>query len=80
MSTYERVTYKPEGATRKRSVFLRDVTEGPRLISGVEVDRHGEQAGTLTVSKRLHVIDKTLISARVPHRLNLHYAELEPVA
>jgi hypothetical protein len=32
------------------------------------------------VSKRIHVIDKTLVTRRVPHRLNLHYGELEPVA
>lgn len=78
-TTYERVTYKPDGE-RSRSIFLRDVTEGPLLLSGIEVGRDGSQSGTLAVSKRLHMIDKGLVSARVPYRLNLHYGELEPVA
>lgn len=77
---YERITYKPEGAKRARSVILEGVSESDALLSGTEVDRHGEYVGTLEVSRRLHVIDKTLVKRRVPLRLSLKYGEMEEVA
>lgn len=77
--TYERVTFKPEDA-RARSVFLTGVTESELFVMGYEVNRAGEHVGDLTVSRRLHVIDKGLVRARIPHRLSLHYGELEVVS
>lgn len=78
MTTYERVTYRPEGACRARTVILRDTTEGDRLLSGVEVDRHGGKAGTLEVSERRHVIDLALVERRTPLTLDRHYGVLRP--
>ena len=73
---YERITYRPEGAKRSRTVILRGVSETPygphTLISGAEVDRHGSDR------RRLHVIDAALVRKRTALEMDLHYAELVP--
>lgn len=74
------VRIKGGRALYENSVFLRDVTEGPLVLSGTEVGRDGGQSGTLKVSKRTHVIDKALVSKRVPCYLDLHYGLLVEVA
>lgn len=81
MNTFERITFKPEGATRSRTIYLRNPIEinviGSLAVTGVEVDRGGSQAGNLKVTERRHVISTLLISDRTPVVLNVKYGELE---
>jgi hypothetical protein len=77
--TYERVTYRPIGAKRARSVLLRDVEVSGELLRGIEVDRHGGNAGDERVCERRHLIGLDLVTRRVPYALDRHYGALRPV-
>lgn len=82
--TYERVTYRPEGAKRSSTILLGGVTtiplhaDGGRALAGVEVGPDGEtiwrDGGT---TERRHIIALELIRRRVVLRLNKHYGLLE---
>lgn len=76
MITYERVTYRPEGASRSRTIYLENPADGKLLgapvLSGWEVDREGSPKDTL------HVICTELIRKRTPMLMNKRYCELEP--
>lgn len=77
MITYERVTYRPEGATRSRRVFLRNPREvtmaGGVVLTGTEVDNQGDIGET---TERIHIIAKELIIERKPATMDLKYAML----
>lgn len=83
MTTYERITYKPEGAQRARSVILRNPVRSDKLpggtTSGVEVKADGEEVYGPKFDERVHIISDPLILKRVPLKMNLHYGRLERV-
>jgi hypothetical protein len=82
VATFERVTYRPEGAKRSRSVILRDPSgvmfAGSSATTGVEVGLDGSELAPAGVDERRHIIADALISKREPMTMNLHYARLEP--
>ncbi len=76
MSTYERVTYHPEGG-RRRTVLLGDVAEVGILLTGREVTEDGGYkwiAGGTT--NRIHFICLELVDRRVPLRMDNTYGLL----
>jgi hypothetical protein len=83
---YERITFRPEGATRSKTIFLREPKDrkvsGHPVVMGLQVDRFGNNSGDRDprVSECRHIISAALISARDPYRLSLHYGELQSVA
>ena len=72
---YERVTYRPEGASRSRTVFLQDTVESDflsaKVLRGQEVYKDG------ALADRMHIIEMDLIRKRTSMRMNLHCGELE---
>jgi hypothetical protein len=81
MITYERVTYKPEGAERSTTIILRDPVESSALggtLSGIEVNREAQEVAPRGVDERRHIISLELISKRTPLKQNLTYGLLEP--
>lgn len=83
---YERVTYRPEGADRSRSVLLENPEEGRLwdvpVLSGLEVGKDGEtrwfDGGT---TARRHLIQLELIVKRTPLVVDNELALLvEPAA
>jgi hypothetical protein len=91
MPTYERVTYRPEGGGRGRSVMLQDVREatvgGAAIVTGTLVDRDGDlvapsraalAAGGAVDGSVLHVIEESLVVRREPFEMDLFYATLVP--
>jgi hypothetical protein len=87
VSAYERVTYRPEGARRARSVLLENVNAGRLVLTGRQVDRDGSPSEPSQAYLRehgavsgevLHVIDLTLVTKREPMTMDLHYGWLVP--
>jgi hypothetical protein len=76
--SYERITYRPVGATRSRTVILRDVRELDAVpaVTGIEVNRHGETVAPRGVDERRHIIAVELISRRRELHWDLHYGVL----
>jgi hypothetical protein len=74
-STYERVTFRPEGG-RARTVYLRHPAVTGNLLVGVEVDREGDGVSGRKFDERRHVISVELVVARVPMRMDNFYGEL----
>lgn len=77
---FERVTYQTEGQTQ-RTVRIEVVKDEPKFIYGYEVDREGGRVQPEAAYLRqhgagdgnvLHVIEKTLITARHPLIQNRH--------
>lgn len=75
MEHYEHVTFTAEGKTRR--VKLRITRESDLFLSGYEVDADAEEITGKDFERRLHLLDKTLITKRVPLRVNLKYGTLE---
>lgn len=74
-STYERVTYRPEGG-RARTIYLhRPVVSGPFLI-GMEVNREGDDISGKGFDERKHIIETALVVRRVPMVMDNNYGEL----
>ena len=80
MTTYEKVTYRPEGQ-RARTVILRDPTviyaclSDTDVLCGTEVDKEANAvlaAGKDTI-ERHHIIDVALVIKRVPVVFDGHY-------
>lgn len=72
MSTYERVRVVPDGAStgpsrsRPFTVILRDpVVSGP-FLTGIEVDREGDEVAPKGVDERRHIIMVDLVTKRTP--------------
>ena len=55
----------------KATRLLAPQSESSRFLVGEEVDREGARTG------RIHVIDVTTVTRRIPMQWNLHYGRLE---
>lgn len=77
MSVYERVTYRPEGE-RARTIYLHRPTVSGLLLTGVEVNREGDEISGKDFDERRHVIELSLVVRRVPMRMDNTYGELVP--
>jgi hypothetical protein len=81
--TWERVTYRPEGATRSKTIILRDpkvlgkVGGDFTILTGLEVNKEDEEVAPPGVDRREHIISFVLVRRRTPLRMNLKYGELE---
>lgn len=75
MTSYERI--RVDGKT----LILRDPKEitflGVPALSGIEVDREGDEVAPRGVDMNQHVIQLALITRRTPLVMNLHYGTLE---
>lgn len=78
----ERVTYRPEGSKRARSIYLSDPRTsemcGHPVLIGEEVDRDGLPVlplGKDGKSTRMHIIQEELIVRRVPVVMDNTYGE-----
>lgn len=61
-----------------RAPFIIRVTnESERTISGIEVDREGEEIVPVGYHNRLHVIERAAIRKMTELRMNHHYGMLE---
>ena len=72
---YERVTYRLEGATTSKTMYLRNTSESTLMnapvLLGSQVNKEGEP---LDVN---HVMELALIRKRTAMRMNNFYGELE---
>lgn len=76
MIRYERVKFT-DGETN-RTVYLRVTSESARFLTGVELDKQGEEIEPPGHSQRIRMIAKGAIVWRRQYHMNLHYGELEP--
>lgn len=65
--------------SNKRPVILclRAVTE--RFVSGIEVNKEGDEVVPKNADEKYHIIDKEAIKKMTPMKMNNTYAELEEV-
>jgi hypothetical protein len=80
---YERVTYKPVGAKRATSIFLREPSEkiilGESHLVGSRATSDGSVWETKGCDERIYVIALDQILTRVPMRVSKRYGLLENV-
>jgi hypothetical protein len=76
MSTFQRITYRPEGATRARNVILKNVTTDHGYLRGIEVNKEGDEVTKPGVDERVHLIEQDLVTKRTPLRMDNHYGTL----
>ena len=62
----------------RRRIILRVTTDNPEWLSGVEVDKHGDDVTPNGYDRRLRIIQRSAIASIAKLSMNLHYAELEP--
>lgn len=74
--SYLRVRVRPDAPARAFTVILRDPVERNGLLTGIEVDRLGEEIAPAGVDERRHVIDAELVARRTPLRMHPLYGEL----
>lgn len=74
-ATYERVTYRPEGG-RARTIYLHRPTVSGIFLTGIEVDKEGDEVAPKGVDERLHMIELALVVERVPMEMHRIYGEL----
>ena len=67
----ERVTILPYKARRRSSIYIEIRRETDEWISGMELTKDGDR------TDKLHLIDKSAITKRMPVKMNLHYGILE---
>lgn len=90
MTTYERVRYKDfrvrwDGKKLRdtRTIILMNPVEvefmGAPALSGVEVNREGEEVAPRGVDERRHIIGLDVITKRTQLVMNNHYGILEEV-
>lgn len=76
MNAYERIRY--EG----RTAILRDPVEseflGETVLSGIEVNRHGDEVKPVGADERRRIIAVSLITSRTLLSWDKHYAVLRP--
>jgi hypothetical protein len=74
--TYERVR------VAGRTLYLRDPREktllGKPVLTGIEVNREGDEIASGGADERCRVIDLSLVSHRTPVALDRTYGTLEP--
>lgn len=78
--TFERVTYRPEGSTRSKTIFLQNVTESGSFITGIEVGKDGDEVAGTGFDERQHIIEKSLVIKRTPMRMDNDYGLLVEAA
>lgn len=76
-AAYERVTYRPEGG-RARTIYLHRPAVTGGLLTGIEVDREGDEVAPRGYDERLHAIALELVIERVPMVMDRLYGELVP--
>jgi hypothetical protein len=81
MIRYERITYAPK-PRKVKTQLVRVIAETDRLLHVKMIDRYGDDIGDRidsagVVQMKEHIIDKQLITRRIPMRMNMTYAELE---
>lgn len=77
MMAAERVTYRNERGVA-RTIYLEQVSEvGGQLLTGIEVDKQGEEVAPRGVDERRHFISLELVTRRTPVRMNNIYGEYE---
>ena len=75
MTNTERVTYRPEGARRARTIYLEGVRETGNLLTGIEVNREGDEVSGKGFDERRHIISLELVVRRVPVVMDNLYGE-----
>jgi len=83
---YVQVTVKDAVSGKTYKVFLKDVAEKGKFLTGIEVDKTGQEVppkgktpeGKALDGNRLHFIDKEAITKQAEYRMNLKYGELDP--
>ena len=81
---YARISYRPEGAKRRRTICLRNPTPtkllGVACTTGIEVNRDGDEVtgrvGGKLADQKQHIIADELIVTRTEMVMDLHYAML----
>ena len=81
MTRFEKITYQPP-RKRARTRLVRVIAESSLLLHVHMVAKDGDDVGGRidkdgTPHDTEHMIDKTLISKRVPQKMNLFFEELE---
>lgn len=83
MTTYERITYRPEGGRRAHTIILQDVREmslfGAQALTGIEVRQDGDEVSGKGFDERRHIIMLLLVTRRQPLLMDNHYGLLVPV-
>jgi hypothetical protein len=77
VTTYERVTYRPQGG-RSQSVFLRNPVTGGMFLTGIQVDKEGDEIAPKGFDERRLMIELDLIVNREPFVMDKIYGELVP--
>lgn len=70
----ERVTFHTEGG-RSRTIYLEQVREMGLLLTGIEVDKTGDEVAPRGVDERRHIIALELVTKRTPVRMDNIYGE-----
>lgn len=81
MSRYEKITARfvtEDGRIVTRTFLVRINRETPNRIVATQVDKFGDEVGGERASMHLIVFNPSDVSKRVPMKMNLKYAELEP--
>lgn len=72
---YERVTYRTEDG-RARTIYLhRPAVSGP-FLTGIEVNREGDEIADRGYDERRHLIATSLVVKRLPMVMDRVYGEL----
>jgi hypothetical protein len=74
MSTYTRITFRD--GEKRRTVILRNVDNSDRLVSGIEVDRHGDEIAPRGFDQRLRIIERELVASETALVMDMKYGEL----
>lgn len=77
-NAYERVTYRPEGSRRSRKVYLHQPAVVGAFLTGIEVDREGDEVAGPGYDNRRHVLDLGLVVSRESFVMDRIYGELVP--
>jgi hypothetical protein len=71
MQKYERIRFNGN------TVILKISGESNEFLSGIQVNKYGDEVRSKGYDEHLHLIDKTTITRRTSMKMNNHYAELE---
>lgn len=74
---YERVTYRPEGG-KARTIYLESPTVVGDLLTGIEVNREGDEIAPRGYDERRHLIALALVTRREAMVMDRIYGELVP--
>ena len=74
---YKQIIAKDASTNKLIKVFLKNVKDDGKFLSGIEVNKFGEEIIPKNATERLHIIDKTAIKKSKTFRTNPLYGELE---